>query len=112
MDRIQSKEVAVEYCPTAEMLADMFTKPLQGVAFHRFRSTVLNLPDANELCPTIVPMPVHRSVLRNESTTERITSGNGHASESIESEGSRKMNNLTYAMERMAEGNVGKQRVS
>ena len=27
-DRIQSKEVAVEYRPTDEMLADMFTKPL------------------------------------------------------------------------------------
>jgi hypothetical protein len=42
-DRIQSKEVAVEYCPTGDMLADMFTKPLQGSAFRRFRDAVLNI---------------------------------------------------------------------
>jgi hypothetical protein len=28
-DRIASKEVCVEYCPTGEMIADFFTKPLQ-----------------------------------------------------------------------------------
>jgi hypothetical protein len=43
-DRIQLKEVAVEYCSTDKMLADMFTKPLQGSAFRKFRAAVLNLP--------------------------------------------------------------------
>jgi hypothetical protein len=42
-DRIQSKELSVEYCPTGDMLADMFTKPLQGSAFRKFRAAVLNL---------------------------------------------------------------------
>jgi hypothetical protein len=42
-DRIQAKELMVEYCPTGEMLADMFTKPLQGSLFRRFRQAVLNL---------------------------------------------------------------------
>jgi hypothetical protein len=42
-DRMQSKELTVEYCPTGDMLADMFTKPLQGGAFRRFRQAVLNL---------------------------------------------------------------------
>ena len=42
-DRIQSKELTVEYCPTGEMLADMFTKPLQGNLFRKFHATVLNL---------------------------------------------------------------------
>jgi hypothetical protein len=42
-DRIQSKELTVEYCPTEEMLADMFTKPLQGSSFRRFRTAVMNL---------------------------------------------------------------------
>jgi hypothetical protein len=42
-DRIQSKESTVEYCPTGEMLADLFTKPLQGSSFHHFRQAVLNL---------------------------------------------------------------------
>jgi hypothetical protein len=42
-DRIQSKELTVEYCPTGDMLADMFTKPLQGNQFRRFRAAILNL---------------------------------------------------------------------
>ena len=42
-DRIQSKELTVEYCPTGDMLADMFTKPLQGSSFYKFRAAVLNL---------------------------------------------------------------------
>jgi hypothetical protein len=42
-DRIQAKELTVEYCPTGEMLADMFTKPLQGSLFRRFRQAVMNL---------------------------------------------------------------------
>jgi hypothetical protein len=42
-DRIQSRELTVEYCPTEEMLADMFTKPLQGSLFRKFRAAVMNL---------------------------------------------------------------------
>jgi hypothetical protein len=42
-DHIQSKELTVEYCPTGEMVADMFTKPLQGSPFCKFRAAVLNL---------------------------------------------------------------------
>jgi hypothetical protein len=42
-DRIQSRELSVEYCPTGDMLADMFTKPLHGSAFRKFRAAVLNL---------------------------------------------------------------------
>jgi hypothetical protein len=29
-DRFESKGISVVYCPTDEMLADYFTKPLQG----------------------------------------------------------------------------------
>lgn len=42
-DRIKSKEVIVEYCPTAEMLGDFFTKPLQGSLFKKLRDRVLNI---------------------------------------------------------------------
>ena len=31
-DKIKSKEMSVEYCPTGDMRADVFTKPLQGAA--------------------------------------------------------------------------------
>jgi hypothetical protein len=35
-DRIAGNEVSVQYCPTAEMVADFFTKPLQGSLFKKF----------------------------------------------------------------------------
>jgi hypothetical protein len=42
-DRIRVKQLTVEYCPTGDMWADVFTKPLQGAAFVKFRKLVMNL---------------------------------------------------------------------
>ena len=42
-DRIRNKELSVEYCPTKLMVADFFTKPLQGALFIKFRSIIMNL---------------------------------------------------------------------
>jgi hypothetical protein len=42
-DRIAKKEVAVQYCPTKQMVADYFTKPLQGALFYKFRDQILGL---------------------------------------------------------------------
>jgi hypothetical protein len=60
-DRIACKEVAVQYCPAKEMVADYFTKPLPGVLFYKFRDPIFGL----------VPMETiigdHRSVLDQES---------------------------------------------
>jgi hypothetical protein len=42
-DCLKDKKLHVEYCPTEEMLADLFTKPLQGAAFRKFRDAVLNI---------------------------------------------------------------------
>jgi len=43
-DCIKRGEVKVAYCPTENMLADFFTKPLQGAVFWRMRSQILNMP--------------------------------------------------------------------
>ena len=40
-DRVYNGDIKVEYCPTSAMLADFFTKPLQGTVFKNFRSTVM-----------------------------------------------------------------------
>ena len=40
-DRIEKGEFEIEYCPTEHMLADYFTKPLQGSLFHRFRDVIM-----------------------------------------------------------------------
>ena len=40
-DRIDKKEMKVEYCPSQCMLADFFTKPLQGAMFKKFRDVIM-----------------------------------------------------------------------
>ena len=42
-DRVDKKELSLEYCPTDEMIADFLTKPLQGVKFRKFRKLIMNL---------------------------------------------------------------------
>ena len=40
-DRIDKGELRVEYCPSSIMLADFFTKPLQGHLFKKFRGVIM-----------------------------------------------------------------------
>ena len=58
-DRIADKEVSVEYCPTLQMLADYFTKPLQGTQFQILRNRIMNFN------PSIDQVSDYRSVLNN-----------------------------------------------
>jgi hypothetical protein len=44
-DRIRGGELTVEHCPTNDMIADFFTKPLQGKTFFKFRSLIMNIQD-------------------------------------------------------------------
>jgi hypothetical protein len=54
-------EVPIQYCPTKQMVANYFTKPLQCVLFYKFRDQIMG----------VVPMDTitgdHRSVLDDES---------------------------------------------
>jgi hypothetical protein len=43
------------------MMADFYTKPLQGTLFRKFRDQIMNIG------PTVVPPLAHRSVLEPES---------------------------------------------
>jgi heme oxygenase len=36
------------YCPTVEMIADFFTKPLQGAQFYKFRDAILGIKAEDE----------------------------------------------------------------
>jgi len=56
-DKIKNGEVKVAYCPTKDMLGNVFTKLLQGSALIRLQAKILNLPSSGV-------NTVHRSVLR------------------------------------------------
>ena len=40
-DRVDNGKLLIEYCPTESMLADFFTKPMQGTLFRLFRDVIL-----------------------------------------------------------------------
>ena len=42
-DRVASGEVRIEHCPTNDMIADFFTKPLQGALFVKMRNAIMNV---------------------------------------------------------------------
>ena len=58
-DRVNCGEVKIKHCPTAEMIGDYFTKPLQGGIFNKLRDRNLNI----QTDPSDVPTEDHRSVL-------------------------------------------------
>jgi hypothetical protein len=48
-DRVSNGDITLKHCPTGEMIADHFTKPLQGALFHKFRAEIQGIPvDTNE----------------------------------------------------------------
>ena len=48
-DRVDNKEVRIEYIPTHLMLADYFTKPLQGEQFRILRAYIMGRRPISEL---------------------------------------------------------------
>ena len=40
-DRVKTGQIEVIYCPTERMVADFFTKPLQGKVFNVFRNAIM-----------------------------------------------------------------------
>ena len=59
-DHIRNKTLSLKHCPTEEMLADYFTKPLQGALFTRLRNHIMGAEFANGDSQT------HRSVLDDD----------------------------------------------
>ena len=63
-DRIARNEVAIQYCPTKKMVADYFTKPLQGALFYKFRDQIMVVVEMEAILG-IDPIN-HRSVLESD----------------------------------------------
>ena len=48
-DRVDTGEKELKYCPTHPMIADYFTKPLQGKMFKHFRDFIMGYVHINDL---------------------------------------------------------------
>ena len=57
-DRISKGEVRVEWCPTAEMVADFMTKPQQGSTFKKFRDLIMGALPRREVSKVLTRDPV------------------------------------------------------
>ena len=42
-DRVAKGDVTIEWCPTADMVGDYMTKPLQGATFKKFRDLIMGV---------------------------------------------------------------------
>jgi hypothetical protein len=58
-DRVDAGAMHIEHCPTEDMLADFFTKPLQGGPFRRMRDRIMNIDPSSPYHSSS-----HRSVLK------------------------------------------------
>jgi hypothetical protein len=77
-DKIDAGAVHVEHCPTDQMVADFFTKPLQGALFYKMRDYIMNIDPIS---------PYHSdngSVLEQDLTTGHGTGMDGSVRNDIE----------------------------
>ena len=59
-DQLAQERITVRHCPTLAMLADFFTKPLQGALFRRFRDVVLGYKHIDSLTSDALFEPEER----------------------------------------------------
>jgi hypothetical protein len=72
-DRLEKDNVKVMYCPTEAMLADFFTKPLQGNLFRRLREVIMGREHIRKLQEYVSNVSAQERVGRRKSETEYIT---------------------------------------
>ena len=65
-EQVQNRNIHIGHCPTEEMVADFFTKPLQGSLFKNLRNYIMGNEE-----PGYQVLP--RSVLSNDSKVNRMS---------------------------------------
>jgi hypothetical protein len=53
-DRLEQDNISVHHCATENMMADFFTKPLQGALFYRFRDLITVQVHTNVLSSSLL----------------------------------------------------------
>ena len=74
-DRVKKGEFEIEYCHTHSMLADYFTKPLQGKLYHKYRDIIMGWKHVRSLNGDVVDSLDKERVGENvtRENTNRIT---------------------------------------
>ena len=72
---IKHGDISVKYCPMGDMWADVLTKPLQGHAFHKMHSKLMNMPkvyveDETPITPSSAPKSTGVQVCSKAGVTE------------------------------------------
>jgi hypothetical protein len=57
---VDNNEIVIKHCETSKMLGDFFTKPLQGMMFHKIRDRIMSIDPNSKYHSN------HRSVLNSE----------------------------------------------
>jgi hypothetical protein len=78
-DRLGLEEFEVRYCPTEQMLADFFTKPLQGSLFRKLRNVIMGYAHVSSLLE-IAPAVAQERV---GSNSEQGVNGDAAGTQSI-----------------------------
>jgi len=83
-DQVDQKKLEIVHCPTEEMLADYFTKPLQGKLFHRFRDVIMGWKHISTLKDEVPSSPKERVGDMDESGPVTETVQSGPATETVQ----------------------------
>lgn len=62
-DKVKSREIRVIYCPTKQMVADFFTKLLQGVLYFTHRNAILGIRE-EDMHLYIKSYELHRQTMK------------------------------------------------
>jgi hypothetical protein len=72
-DRINKKDLTVEWCPTGDMIGDHMTKPNQGALFTKFRDQLMGVTPAKNPGPGRIKKDTN--FFNNQSLVQRATEG-------------------------------------
>ena len=94
-DRVKSENIDIVHCPTEEMLADFFTKPLQGQLFEKFKRVLMGHAHIDTLKQSPTTALVKERVGSEEENWipvegRRTTNARGRASKKAHSHKTRK----------------------
>jgi hypothetical protein len=70
-DQVDGKKLRIVYCPTGKMLADYFTKPLQGRLFHLFRAVIMGWAHIDTL--KLAPSSMSKERVEDMGTSDDAT---------------------------------------